>query len=102
MRMKYVAMLLFASFFCFATCCQAAASIIEQLSFDTNVVLTVRPVKIRATLYLPPVWAPIAAMVIVSSSGGVLDWIEGYYARELARNGIAGWLIASDRAGCIM
>jgi dienelactone hydrolase len=95
MRKKSVAALLIASFFGFPTCCQAAAPIVERMSFDTNVVPTVKPAKIKATLYLPPISAPVAAMVIISSSGGVLDWIEGYYARELARNGIAGLVVDS-------
>jgi dienelactone hydrolase len=34
-------------------------------------------------------------MIIVSTSGGVMDYRETYYARELARNGIAGLVVDS-------
>lgn len=73
----------------------AQPAVIEQLSFDTNRAPNVRLAKITATLYLPFATKPVPAMVIISSSGGVLDWIEGYYARELVRHGIAGLVVDS-------
>src|SRR5262245_48848146 len=68
---------------------------IEHLTFETNAVGTVKPAKIKATLYLPPRAAPTPAMIVISSSGGVLDFIEGYYARELNKAGIASLVVDS-------
>jgi len=74
----------------------APAMIVEQLRFDTNAAPPlVKPVKVKATLYLPRKASPVAAMVIISGSGGVSEWTELYYARELARNGIAALVIDS-------
>jgi dienelactone hydrolase len=67
----------------------------EQLSFDTNPGRGVKPAKLSATLYLPRSTNPVSTMVIISSSGGVLDWIEGYYARELAKSGIGALVVDS-------
>jgi dienelactone hydrolase len=69
----------------------------EQLSFDSNPGRGSRPAKVTATLYLPKSAGPVPAMVLTSSSGGVLDWIEGYYARALSREGIAALVIDSFR-----
>ena len=99
MSVRYVAMLLFAAILCFpaSSGASAQAAIVERLSFDTNPAPTVKPGRITATLHLPPgsAKAPVPAMVIIVSSGGVLDWIEGYYARELNRVGIAGLVVDS-------
>jgi dienelactone hydrolase len=90
--------LFFVSLFTLASRDLAAApgTIVEQLSFDTNAAAPlVKPVKIKASLYLPRKASPVAAMVIISGSGGVNDWTELYYARELARNGIAALVVDS-------
>ena len=68
---------------------------IEHLTFDTNAAGSVKPAKIKATLYLPARSAPIPAMIIISSSGGVLDFIEGYYTREFNKAGIASLVVDS-------
>jgi dienelactone hydrolase len=73
----------------------AKPPIIEHLEFETNLARHVKPVKITATLYLPIVSSPAPAMVIISSSGGVIDWNEGYYARELSKQGIAALVVDS-------
>ncbi len=73
----------------------AQSNIIEHLNFDTHAAPGVKLANISATLYLPPSAKPVPAMVIISSSGGVIDWIERYYARELARAGIAGLVVDS-------
>jgi dienelactone hydrolase len=67
----------------------------EPLTFDTNTANNVKRAKIKATLYLPGRATPAPAMVIINSSGGVLDWIEGYYARELGKAGIAALVVDS-------
>jgi dienelactone hydrolase len=67
----------------------------EQLSFDSNPGRGARPARLTATLYLPQSAAPVPAMVIISSSGGVIDWIEGHYARALSREGIAALVVDS-------
>lgn len=71
------------------------ATITERLKFDTNPHPTVKPATVEATLYLPRASGPVPAMVIISSSGGVLDWIEGYYARELNKAGIGALVVDS-------
>lgn len=85
--------------FCVATswthCASAGSAIIEHLVFDTNPAPDVAPAKITASLYLPKDSKPLAAMVIVNNSGGVLDRIEGHYARALSQNGIAALVIDS-------
>jgi dienelactone hydrolase len=68
---------------------------VEQLNFDTNPAPDVAPVKITATLYMPQSDKSLAAMVIINSSGGVLDRIEGHYARGLSQNGIAALVVDS-------
>src|SRR4051794_22686400 len=73
----------------------SAETIVEQLVFDTNLAPDVNPVKITASLYMPHASTPVPAMVIINSSGGVLDWIEGYYARELSERGIAALVVDS-------
>ena len=73
----------------------AETRVVEQLVFDTNPAPDVKRVKITANLYLPHVSTPVPAMVIINSSGGVLDWIEGYYARELSERGIAALVVDS-------
>lgn len=70
---------------------------LEQLKFDTNPAPDVAPVKITATLHMPQSDKPVAAMVIINSSGGVLDRIEGHYARSLSQNGIAALVVDSFR-----
>jgi dienelactone hydrolase len=71
--------------------------LVEQLKFYTNPAPDVTPVKITATLYLPQSDKAVAAMVIVNSSGGVLDRIEGHYSRSLTQNGIAALVVDSFR-----
>ncbi|MBR1198770.1 dienelactone hydrolase family protein [Bradyrhizobium sp. AUGA SZCCT0240] len=75
----------------------AKSAILEQLKFDTNPAPDVAPVKITATLYLPQSDKSVAAMVIINSSGGVLDQIEGHYARSISQNGIAALVVDSFR-----
>jgi dienelactone hydrolase len=74
---------------------EAPRASVEHLSFDTNAAANVKPATIKATLYLPPSALPAPAMVIISSSGGVIDSIEGYYARELSKAGIASLVVDS-------
>jgi dienelactone hydrolase len=73
----------------------ASAVLVEQLKFDTNPAPEVRAVELTATLYIPHITKPVAAMVIINSSGGVLDTIEGHYARSLTQNGIAALVVDS-------
>ena len=68
---------------------------VEPLTFDTNFAPGVDFVKVTANLYMPQSSKPVAAMVIISSSGGVLDFNEGYYARELSKHGIAALVVDS-------
>ena len=68
---------------------------IESRSFDTNPAPGVLPVTLTAKLYMPQSSRPVAAMVIICSSGGVLDFNEGYYARELSKKGIAALVVDS-------
>ena len=68
---------------------------VEPLSFGTNFAPGVDFVAITAKLYMPRSAEPVAAMVIISSSGGVLDFNEGYYARELSKHGIAALVVDS-------
>jgi dienelactone hydrolase len=75
----------------------AGSVAIEPLIFDTNPAPNVKPVKLEAKLYVPQSNAPVSAMVIISSSGGVLDQVEGYYARELVKRGIAALVVDSFR-----
>ena len=81
----------------FATTCLvfAQSAAVEQLAFETNPGPNVKPVKLEAKLYLPQSNAPLPAMVIINSSGGVLDQVEGYYARELVKHGIAALVVDS-------
>jgi dienelactone hydrolase len=69
--------------------------LIEQLKFDTNPAPDVSPVKLTASLYMPQSSKPVAAMVIINNSGGVMDRIEGHYARSLSKNGIAALVVDS-------
>ena len=96
MRSK-LRLLCFAFVLTFAPAVHAAGQqpVTEPFEFDTNPAASVKPARIKAALYLPPARNPVAAMVIISSSGGVLDWIEGYYARELSRSGIAAFVVDS-------
>ena len=73
----------------------AQAVIVEHLNFGTNAATGVKPAMVVATLYLPRETKPVSVMVIVSSSGGVLDYIEGYYARELSNRGVAALIVDS-------
>lgn len=76
----------------------------EILHFPTHLASSsaAKPVELSAELYMPagtymPAGAgkPIAAMVILVSSGGVQDFRERWYARMLAREGIAGLVVDS-------
>jgi dienelactone hydrolase len=69
--------------------------LVEHLKFDTNPAPDVTPVKVTAILYMPQSDKPVAAMVIVNNSGGVLDRIEGHYSRSLSQNGIAALVVDS-------
>jgi dienelactone hydrolase len=73
----------------------AESVLVEHLKFDTNPAPGVTPVKITATLYMPQFDKPVAAMVIVNNSGGVLDRVEGHYSRSLSQNGIAALVVDS-------
>jgi dienelactone hydrolase len=79
----------------FSSPASAQSVSVEQLKFDTNPAPDVTPVRITATLYMPQSTKPVAAMVIVNNSGGVLDRIEGHYSRSLSQNGIAALVVDS-------
>jgi dienelactone hydrolase len=66
---------------------------IETVRFQTKAQAGIR---IDATLFTPrKARFPIAAVVIMPSSGGVEDTREIYYAKELAREGIAALVVDS-------
>jgi dienelactone hydrolase len=76
----------------------------EPLSKETMTFLTKSPadadgrrrIKVKATLYMPRAHSlPMAAVVIVPSSGGVEEEREIYYAKELARIGIGTLIVDS-------
>jgi dienelactone hydrolase len=71
----------------------------EKLTFGTNVVPDTtndEPIEVQATLYVPKQASPpMSAVVIVPSSSGVEEEREVYYARELARAGIAALVVDS-------
>jgi dienelactone hydrolase len=68
---------------------------VEELTFYTNPGVSINPVKLIATLYIPKSDKPVPAMVIISSSGGVMDHVEGYYLRVLAQSGTAALVVDS-------
>lgn len=72
---------------------------VEQLTFGTNTVPETtndEEVDIEAKLYVPKrAKFPIAAMIIAPSSSGIEDEREVYYAKELAKAGIAALVIDS-------
>jgi dienelactone hydrolase len=74
----------------------------ETITFGTNVVAGTtndEQMDVEATLYLPKkARYPISAVVIVPSSSGVEDEREIYYAKELARVGIAALVVDSFTA----
>lgn len=74
----------------------------ETLTFGTNVVSGTtndEQLDVEATLYLPKkARFPISAVVIVPSSSGVEDEREIYYAKELAKVGIAALVVDSFTA----
>src|SRR4051812_42590839 len=92
---RYLASAVFVAAVMLSLSVRAETPVVEQLLFDTNPPPDVKPVKITATLHLPLASTPVPAMVIINSSGGVLDWIEGYYARELSQRGIAALIVDS-------
>ncbi|MBL8670830.1 MAG: dienelactone hydrolase family protein, partial [Alphaproteobacteria bacterium] len=53
------------------------------------------PPLLPGILYMPPAATPIAAMIVAVSSGCVVQAREPYYARALAREGIAGLVLDS-------
>lgn len=76
----------------------------ELLSKETTSFWTKSPadadehprIKVKATLYMPRRHRlPLAAVVIPPSSGGVAEEREVYYAKELARAGIATVIVDS-------
>lgn len=67
----------------------------EKLNFYTNAGSGVSSVKLSATLHMPRSDKKVAAMVIISSSSGVLDHVEGYYAHRLVQSGIAALVVDS-------
>ena len=69
--------------------------LVEHLKFDTNPAPGVSLVKLTATLYMPKSDKPVATMVIIHSSSGVLDYVEGHYAKSLFQNGIAALVVDS-------
>jgi dienelactone hydrolase len=76
----------------------AAAALAQEFRIETVTFRTKAEagIHIRATLFTPrKVRFPISAVVIMSSSGGVEDTREIYYARELAREGIAALVVDS-------
>ena len=72
---------------------------IEKVHFATNLPpdhARMRPVTVRATLYLPSdAAAPYSAVIIAPSSGGVREVREIYYARALSQAGIAALVLDS-------
>lgn len=70
----------------------------EQLSFDT---LTFdhpaarKPARVSASFYLPPANAPVACMVLLTSSAGVQRHREHFYAQALNRAGVAALIVDS-------
>lgn len=54
--------------------------------------------RVTAVLYRPLVMSRMPAAVIINSSGGVNDYTEHYYARVLARNGMAALVVDSFAA----
>ena len=76
-----------------------SAAKIEDVTFPTNVVPKTtndKPLTVRAKLYLPDKFtAPVSAVIISPSSGGVVDVREIYYAHELVKVGIAALVVDS-------
>jgi dienelactone hydrolase len=74
----------------------------ETITFGTNVVAGTtndEQVDVEATLYLPKkARFPISAVIIVPSSSGVEEEREIYYAKELAKVGIAALVVDSFTA----
>lgn len=75
---------------------------IEDVVFKTNVVPDTtndKSVEILAKLYMPKnVNTPISAVVISPSSGGVEKDREIYYAKRLAKSGIAALIVDSFKS----
>jgi dienelactone hydrolase len=74
----------------------------EDVAFDTNVVSGTTagtPVRLSAKLFTPvSPDAPMSAVVITPSSGGVKAEREIFYAQKLAEAGIAGLVVDSFRS----
>ena len=72
---------------------------VEKLTFPTNVFKNTaagREVMLKADLFLPEgAKQKVSVVVITPSSGGVKEEREVYYARELAKSGIAALVIDS-------
>lgn len=79
------------------SCVSAHSS--ETLRFGTKTVAGTSAqatVTLTAELHLPTTsTGPVAAVVIISSSGGVLPYREEYYARRLRESGIAALVVDS-------
>ena len=77
----------------------ASASSSESIRFGTKTVAGTSAhasVTLSAELHLPTASkGPVAAMVIISSSGGVLRYREEFYARRLQEAGIAALVVDS-------
>lgn len=73
----------------------ASAQTVEAVTFPTNVVGDLKPVTLSAELHLPAGNGPFSAVVITPSSGGESTGFETYYARELAKAGIAALSVHS-------
>jgi dienelactone hydrolase len=55
-----------------------------------------RPAQLQSQLFMPASGSPpFPVVIIMSSSGGVMDVRESFYARELAKNGIAALVVDS-------
>ena len=72
-------------------------SAFEIVSYPTNPAPGVRPVRVTASLHLPEAERPVAAMVLLTSSGGVQKHREHWYAENLNARGIAALIVDSFR-----
>lgn len=77
----------------------AQAGRVEEVVFAGNVLpgnQTIRPIELKARLYLPPAGSgPLPAVVISPGSGGVQREIDVFYAEQLVQAGIAALSVDS-------
>jgi dienelactone hydrolase len=77
----------------------AQTSRVEDVVFAGNVLpgsQTIRPIELKAKLYLPPARSGLLSAVVISpSSGGVQREIDVFYAEQLVQAGIAALSVDS-------